>query len=834
MSSLNAQQLAILEGHVTAGDRIAYYTQLAAWGDRYAALCLGVVNNDTWAGSTANIFFLQEAAENGGPQPFGWDNFASMSLDLMRADWTARQQYGLDLPVDVIWGYHTAVFEDYEAPSDAWTPSFLLSNLATVGEREAIWDSFLAIGEASVSTAWFSVLWQSGWSSVAGFNDYVLDVAAASLLATTAPSTDYGPFSVALPGGGNVVGGNYGADVLLGTANNDALIGFDGADALSGAEGNDRLHGGVGDDILVGGHGGDRLYGGAGVDHVAADIVFAPNDEFPEPSWAFLTDYVPDYLYGGEGVDIYYTGLSVTMAALDLSLDGFEVFDRFAIYSGIYPNYIFNQNVWENMDVISDSDGQGAILYAMVSLEDGSSETGSFGGEINYTAVWQDGIMPFYRLMKSDDLEGTSFGRFVIQPYLDPETGITSDRLVFFSSEISVAMFAIENFVNGDFGITIPGYVGSREGGDGDDYIAPPRPVPVPENLDGKAGEDTVDYSANTAAVEINLETGQGAYGGAIANIENVIATAYDDSLAGNAADNELHGLAGEDTFAASDGSDLLDGGDDIDEVVFSGDAADFQISLTALGQVEVQNATGISLLSNIEFVQFDDQRIDTSDLGAPAGGWTAADDRFWADANTPIVVDVTANDTMPSGANVNAYIWTQPQNGTIAWNGTGYTYTPDTGFTGVDWFGYGLHDGDNGDASMDGAVAVVHVGGTQDPNDMTGITVDVGGSAGTYASGSDFNDTVNFLGGNSNYVETGDGNDRIVFEGDADDYEIIGQGEHFVITNISTGEGVQFRQVEYIQFDDDVDVPLSTIIANAGRQPGDFWFQPEPIGGLV
>jgi hypothetical protein len=29
---------------------------LAEWGDQYAALCLGVVNNDTWAGATANIF----------------------------------------------------------------------------------------------------------------------------------------------------------------------------------------------------------------------------------------------------------------------------------------------------------------------------------------------------------------------------------------------------------------------------------------------------------------------------------------------------------------------------------------------------------------------------------------------------------------------------------------------------------------------------------------------------------------------------------------------------------------------------------------------------------
>lgn len=306
------------------------------------------------------------------------------------------------------------------------------------------------------------------------------------------------------------------------------------------------------------------------------------------------------------------------------------------------------------------------------------------------------------------------------------------------------------------------------------------------------------------------------------------------DTLVGRDGDDVLVGGKGDDTLDAGSGGDLVDGGEGSDVAVYIYGRNDYEISVDE-GVVSITHGVETDTISNVEYFNLGGQMFSLADLaGVGQSAWNAADDRFWADTNTPIVVDVTANDTMPSGANVNAYIWTQPQNGTIAWNGTGYTYTPNTGFTGVDWFGYGLHDGDNGDASMDGAVAVVHVGGTQDPNDMTGITVDVGGSAGTYASGTDFNDTVNFLGGNSNYVETGDGNDRIVFEGDAEDYEIIGQGEHFVITNISTGEGVQFRQVEYIQFDDDVDVPLSTIIANAGRQPGDVWFQPEPIGGLV
>lgn len=41
---LTAARLSILKAHSEAGDRIAYYSQLDAWGYAYAGLALGVVN----------------------------------------------------------------------------------------------------------------------------------------------------------------------------------------------------------------------------------------------------------------------------------------------------------------------------------------------------------------------------------------------------------------------------------------------------------------------------------------------------------------------------------------------------------------------------------------------------------------------------------------------------------------------------------------------------------------------------------------------------------------------------------------------------------------------
>ncbi|MGL4309316.1 MAG: hypothetical protein ACRCSU_02430 [Paracoccaceae bacterium] len=50
MAILTTEQKDILRAHVDAGDRIAYYTALASFGEVYGALALGVVLNNTQTG----------------------------------------------------------------------------------------------------------------------------------------------------------------------------------------------------------------------------------------------------------------------------------------------------------------------------------------------------------------------------------------------------------------------------------------------------------------------------------------------------------------------------------------------------------------------------------------------------------------------------------------------------------------------------------------------------------------------------------------------------------------------------------------------------------------
>jgi Ca2+-binding RTX toxin-like protein len=493
MSALTSQQLSILQAHVAAGDRIAYYTQLADWGDRYAALCLGVVNNDTWAGATANIYFLQEVAENGGPQPFGWSNLASMSLDLMRADYAARETGGLDLPVDVIWGYHTSVFSDYDAPADAWTPSFALQHLATVEEREALWDSFLEVGALSGSAGdWYNLFATTLSSSVVGYDDYIADVAAAAALGLTAPSTDYGPFSVALPNGGSVIGGNYLPDTLVGTTKDNVIIGFDGDDTLAGWAGQDRLYGGEGNDTLVGGWGFDKIVGGAG-----DDVVWTGDYDPEEVDYWHVFYGSNDLVFTGDGDDdVHFDGGKdiISLGAGDDEVYLPLVYSRTVIWGGSGADaYHFESSahimfvnapdvsdrLLENLDVdalfAQYNDGaEYPVDYIIINPEAndrfflGDTEL----GQANVEETRQDYELDWTKKYTDTGIVDGDGNRVFIETQLFKIDGYSLDRLFKFdvdpdlwvqlrnddgSNSVHINDLTIEGFVDGDAGMTFVG-----------------------------------------------------------------------------------------------------------------------------------------------------------------------------------------------------------------------------------------------------------------------------------------------------------------------------------------------------------------------------------------
>jgi hypothetical protein len=94
------------------------------------------------------------------------------------------------------------------------------------------------------------------------------------------------------------------------------------------------------------------------------------------------------------------------------------------------------------------------------------------------------------------------------------------------------------------------------------------------------------------------------------------------------------------------------------------------------------------------------------------------AEDEATTERDTPVVIDVLANDSDPDGDPLSVTAVSQGANGTVTINGPGpdndVTYTPDGGFVGADAFEYTVSDGRGGEAV--GRVTVTVAEGNRDP----------------------------------------------------------------------------------------------------------------------
>jgi Ca2+-binding RTX toxin-like protein len=98
-------------------------------------------------------------------------------------------------------------------------------------------------------------------------------------------------------------------------------------------------------------------------------------------------------------------------------------------------------------------------------------------------------------------------------------------------------------------------------------------------SIDGAGGDDTVSYAAAAAGVTVDLgvTTRQDTGGGGrdtLANIENVIGSAFADELTGDDGANSLEGGDGDDVLRGEGGNDILNGGPG-DDVFIGGAGAD-------------------------------------------------------------------------------------------------------------------------------------------------------------------------------------------------------------------------------------------------------------------
>ena len=138
--------------------------------------------------------------------------------------------------------------------------------------------------------------------------------------------------------------------------------------------------------------------------------------------------------------------------------------------------------------------------------------------------------------------------------------------------------------------------------------------TPGPDAFDGGGGVDTVTYAGAGAAVRVELERTDdqntvGSGRDTLTGIENLVGSAFDDVLKGDAGANRLEGGAGGDTVKGGLGDDVILGGagDDIlagnggvDTVSYEGAAAGVTVAL-GLKTAQDTGGAGIDLVTGFE-----------------------------------------------------------------------------------------------------------------------------------------------------------------------------------------------------------------------------------------
>ncbi|MGV8986873.1 MAG: Hint domain-containing protein [Cypionkella sp.] len=575
-----------------------------------------------------------------------------------------------------------------------------------------------------------------------------------------------------------LVGSNYN-DVLIGDANANALYGGNGDDTLVGGAGADSLYGGAGDDmadysastsavsvnLTYGtGYGGDAQ--GDVLNSIEALTGSAHNDSLTGNSGAntLYGGAGNDTLIGGGGADALYGGA------------GIDVADYSASYSGVTVNLLTGLG--------SGGDAAGDTLVGIENLI-GSGQADSLTGDAGANAIFGgSGNDTIAGGAGADSLDGGS-GTDTAD-YSDSGAGVSVNLATGTATGGDAqgdTLVGFENLAGSSFNDTLTGdgnanvltggagndvlYGGTGSdtlyGGDGNDTLIGGSGSDL---LNGGAGIDTADYSASTSAVSVDLSAGRG-YGGdasgdTLSGIENLIGSAYNDTLTGDAGDNYLSGGAGKDYISAGDGDDTLVGGSGAD-TLYGGAGLDFIDYSASNAAVSINLDTSVALygdaqgdvLSGVDGIigsAFDDTLIGFDQVGLYGDVFTNV---FYGGAGNDYMDGLAGNDILYGGAD----------NDTVlggAGDDSVYGDAGNDSVSGGD--GNDLVDGGTGNDTLTGdAGNDTLYGGAGNDSAFGGTGNDLvyGGDGNDTLSGDAGNDTLSGDAGND-LLYGGDGNDNL------------------------------------------------------------------------
>lgn len=363
-------------------------------------------------------------------------------------------------------------------------------------------------------------------------------------------------------------------DTITGSNCADDIEGGDGDDVIDGRAGNDTIHGGAGNDHILAGDGDDKVFAGSGDDIVFAgrgnDIVWggAGNDRlFGEAGDDILYgEEGDDFLSGGSGNDMLFGGIGHDVLYGDEGddhLDGGAGDDR--LFGGSGHDRLFGGEGNDRLeggngnDFLSDGTGSDIVLGGtgddtVLAAMDGDDD--HYDGGIGYDTV--NYSLAQFKLaidMELGTAQGAEIGCDTILGFEKVIAGAGDDRIVGSAGNEHIVAGAGDDHI---------------EAGDGDDIIEDGQGADTilagagndtviaamdgaDDHYDGGEGCDTLNYSAATGNLLIDLDQGR-ASGieigcDTITGFETVLGGAGDDHFIVGTDEVALYGGAGENVF---------------------------------------------------------------------------------------------------------------------------------------------------------------------------------------------------------------------------------------------------------------------------------------------
>jgi len=460
----------------------------------------------------------------------------------------------------------------------------------------------------------------------------------------------------------DILGGSAGDDLIRGAGDGDLIRGNDGKDQLYGEDGNDFIDGGAGADELYGGAGNDTLDGGPGND---------------------LVD-------GGDGFDLatyenHLASVNVNLST-GLATDGYGDTDTLVSIEGVIGSQFddtligdVNSNILYGLggdDTLNAGGGAGQQVYGgagndtflilddqTISVFGGDNATDPNSG--NDTFIFGAGVQAQVRFLDSSGRDTLDFsalsGPASFNGANSSPQNVTPDLILSLpqallnsSTQVLDILGTTFNDVLGGTNRNIAGQDDRIYAGAGDDLLLGSLGDDL---LDGGTGNDTVSYANHSTIINANLATGTTLKGGTqdtLVNIENLIGTAFSDTLIGDGGANILSGLGGDDFINGGAGDDILLGGDGVD--ILLGSAGDDLIEGGAGGDL-INGGAGNDTASYVSATSGVNVDLTAGTASGGAGSDTlvsieniigsAYDDTLRGDANDNRIDGGAGNDTV-------------------------------------------------------------------------------------------------------------------------------------------------------------------------------------------